>query len=180
MARLLKEYRENIIPGMMKELGYKNKLQVPKLTKIVINMGVGQGASDIKILEQAASEMALICGQKPVITRAKKSIAGFKVRKGAPIGCKVTLRGKIMFEFFDRLVNVALPRIRDFRGLNPDSFDKAGNYSLGLSEQTIFPEIDYDKVQRGTGMDVVIVTTARTKDEARALLRYFGMPFRQK
>lgn len=180
MARLLKEYRETIVPRMMEEFGYKNKLQVPKLTKIVINMGIGEGASDIKILEQAASELALICGQKPVITRAKKSVAGFKIRKGAPIGCKVTLRGKIMYEFLDRLINIALPRIKDFRGVNPNSFDKGGNYALGLSEQTIFPEIDYDKVQRTTGMDIVIVTTAKTTEEARSLLKYFGMPFRQK
>ena len=164
---------------MMTELGYKNNLQVPKITKIVINMGVGEGASDIKIIEQAASELALICGQKPVITRAKKSVAGFKIRKGAAVGCKVTLRGKIMYEFLDRLVNVALPRIRDFRGLNPNSFDGGANYSLGLAEQTVFPEIEVDKVQRTTGMDVVMVTTARSKKEARALLKYFGMPFRQ-
>ena len=180
MVRLLKEYKENIIANMMKDFGYKNKLEVPEITKIVINMGVGEGASDIKVLEQAAAELALICGQKPVITKAKKSVAGFKLREGASIGCKVTLRSKIMYEFLDRLINVALPRIRDFRGMNPNSFDQQGNYALGLSEQTVFPEINVDKVNRTTGMDVIIVTTAKKAEESRALLKYFGMPFRKK
>jgi len=180
MSRLIKEYKENIVPSLMKDFGYKNKFQTPQLTKIVLNMGVGEGAADIKVLEQAIAEMTVICGQKPVITRAKQSVAGFKLRKGSPIGCKVTLRSKMMYEFLDRLINVVLPRIRDFRGVNPDSFDKGGNYALGLSEQTIFPEINVDKVTKTTGMDVVIVTTAHTADESRALLKYFGMPFRQK
>lgn len=177
--RLLEKYRKQVIPQLMEKFNYKNKFQVPRLVKIVINMGVGQGAQDIKILEAAIGDLTTIAGQKPIITRAKKAIANFKIKKGSPIGCKVTLRGARMYEFFDRLVNIALPRIKDFRGLSPNSFDGDGNYAFGISEQTIFPEIEYDKVQKVQGMDIIIVTTAKTAEESRELLRLLGMPFRR-
>lgn len=177
--RLLEKYRKDILPQLTEKFNYKNRLQVPRLVKIVINMGVGQGAQDIKILETAINDLATITGQKPIITRAKKAIANFKIRQGSPIGCKVTLRGAMMYEFFDRLVNAALPRIRDFRGVAPDSFDGNGNYAFGIHEQTIFPEIEYDKVQKIQGMDIIIATTARTAEESRELLRLFGIPFRK-
>ena len=177
--RLLEKYRNEIIPQMMEKFNFKNKLQVPCLEKIVINMGVGQAASDSKIIEGTMGELALITGQKPIITRAKKAISNFKLKKGMPVGLKVTLRGARMYEFFDRFINVALPRIRDFRGISSNSFDKNGNYSIGLNEQTIFPEIDIDKVQRNQGMDVTICTTAKSKEDAYKLLKLFGMPFRE-
>lgn len=178
-TRLLERYRKDVIPQLMTKFNYKNKLQVPRLVKVVINMGVGQGAQDIKILEAAVGDLTTITGQRPVITRAKKAIANFKIKKNSPIGCKVTLRGAMMYEFFDRLVNVALPRIKDFRGVAADSFDGNGNYALGLAEQTIFPEIEYDKVQKAQGMDIIVVTSARSDEEARELLRLLGMPFRK-
>ncbi len=178
IPRLLERYKHEIIPEMMKVFGYKNPLQVPKLTKITINMGVGESAHDIKVLEKAMAELSLIAGQKPIIRRAKKAISNFKIRKGNPVGCKVTLRRKMMYEFLDRLINIALPRIRDFRGLSINSFDGGGNYNLGISEQTIFAEIDYDKVNRIQGLDISIVTTAETKEEVFQLLRLFGLPFR--
>lgn len=177
--RLLERYRKEVASQLMSKFNYKNRLQVPRLIKIVINMGVGQGAEDIKILEAAVGDLATITGQKPVITRAKKAIANFKIRKNSPIGCKVTLRGAMMYEFFDRLVNVALPRIRDFRGVAADSFDGNGNYALGLSEQTIFPEIEYDKILKAQGMDIIIVMNAESAEEARELLRFLGMPFKK-
>ncbi|MCQ9208457.1 MAG: 50S ribosomal protein L5 [Omnitrophica bacterium] len=178
VPRLLEKYRKEIVPELMGKLSLKNKFQVPRLEKIVVNMGVGAGAHDMKILEQAQAELALITGQRPVITKAHKAISNFKIRKGAPVGCKVTLRGKMMYEFLDRLVNVALPRIRDFRGFSLKSFDGAGNYSLGLTEQNIFPELEIDKMQRLQGMDVTIVSTAKDKTLASELLRAFGFPFR--
>lgn len=176
--RLQETYKNEIIPKMMEVFKYKNKLQVPHVIKIVVNMGVGEAISDIKILEQAMAELATITGQKPAIRRAKKAISNFKTREGLPVGCKVTLRKNMMYEFLDRLVNVALPRIRDFGGISGDSFDQSGNYSLGITEQTIFPEIDSDKVSRVQGMDIAIVTTAKTKEEAKELLRLFGLPFK--
>ena len=180
MSRLLKRYREEIVPEMMKRFGYKNPWQVPRLEKIVINMGRGgEAMADRKILDTAVEELALISGQRPVITRGKKSISNFKLRKGAPIGCRVTLRKKIMYEFFDRLVNVVLPRIRDFQGLNSSSFDKEGNFSLGIREQIIFPEIDYDKVSKVNGMDITIVTSAKKKEEVKELFILLGMPFKR-
>ncbi len=179
MARLYDKYKEEVIPQLMAKFGYKNKLQAPKVIKIVVNMGVGEGAHDVKVLDQACAELALITGQRPVKTFAKKAVAGFKIRSGAPVGCKVTLRGMKMYEFLDRLVNVTLPRVRDFRGLGRDSFDGGGNYTFGMSEQTIFPEIDYDKVQRMQGMDITIVTSTDSKEEAYELLRLMGMPFRK-
>lgn len=179
VPRLLLKYRDEIIPAMMERFGYKNKLQVPRILKIVVNMGVGEGSGDIKIIEKAAEELSLITGQKPIITRAKKAIANFKIREGQPVGCKVTLRRKRMFEFLDRLINVALPRIRDFRGLSIDSFDQGNNYTLGLSEQLTFPEIDYDKIQRPQGMNITIRTTAKSQEEAIEFLRLFGMPFQR-
>ena len=175
--RLKKDYDDRIAKAMTEKFGYKNALEVPKLEKIVINMGVGEATQDKKKVEAAAAEMEKISGQKPVITKAKKSIAQFKLREGMPIGCKVTLRRERMYEFLDRLVTIALPRVRDFRGLNPKSFDGRGNYALGLKEQLVFPEIDYDRVDTVRGMDIVIVTTAKTDDEARALLKGFEMPF---
>jgi len=176
--RLLEAYRKAIIPAMMEKFKYKNKLQVPRIKNIVINMGVGEGAHDIKILEKAAEELAAITGQRPVITKSKKAISNFKIQKNDPIGCKVTLRGRIMYEFLDRLVNIALPRIRDFRGVSPSGFDERGNYSLGLKEQTIFPEIEYDKVAKVKGMGIVVVMNAKNKNESFELLKLFGMPFR--
>lgn len=178
--RLLERYRKAIVPELAKKFSYKNSLQAPRLQKIVINMGVGAGIGDIKIVEQAMAELAWIAGQKPVMTRAKKSIANFKIRKGLPIGCKVTLRGSRMYEFLDRLLNIALPRIRDFRGTSPDSFDHMGNYSLGIKEQSIFPEIDVDKMQRIQGMDIILNIKSNSKDESFELLKLFGMPFSAK
>ena len=175
--RLRKDYDERIAKAMTEKFGYKNALEVPKLDKIVINMGVGEATQDKKKVEQAAAEMQLIAGQKPVITKAKTSIAQFKLREGMPIGCKVTLRRERMFEFLDRLVTIALPRVRDFRGLNPKSFDGRGNYAMGLKEQIVFPEINYDSIDKVRGMDIIITTTAKTDDEARELLRLFNFPF---
>jgi large subunit ribosomal protein L5 len=177
-TRLLDKYRQEVVPAMQGRRGYKNILAVPRVKKVVINMGVGVGAQDIKILEAHMAELALITGQRPVITRAKKAIANFKIREEQPIGCKVTLRGKRMYEFLDRLLNAALPRIRDFRGVSPTAFDGSGNYALGLSEQNIFPEIELDKIQRPQGMDIIIVTSAKTKEESKELLTLLGMPFR--
>jgi large subunit ribosomal protein L5 len=176
--RLRQYYDETIKPALTEEFGYSNNMQVPRLEKIVVNMGVGEAVQDSKKVKTAAEELALITGQRPVITKAKRSIAGFKLREGMPVGCKVTLRRVRMFEFLDRLVTVALPRVRDFRGLSPKSFDGRGNYALGLNEQLVFPEIDYDRVDEMRGMDIVICTTAKTDDEAKALLKGFNMPFR--
>ncbi len=177
--RLRDRFRTGVIPALMKERGYTNPFQVPRLEKIVINMGVGEGKENAKVLDFATADLAAITGQKPVVTRAKKSIANFKLRENVPIGCKVTLRGPRMYEFLDRLVNVALPRVRDFKGVPPKAFDGRGNYALGLKEQVIFPEITYDKVDKLRGMDVVMVTTAETDEEARALLTHLGVPFRE-
>ena len=177
VARLRKEYDERIVPAMTEKFGYRNRMEVPRLEKIVINMGVGEATQDKKRVETAAAEMELIAGQKPVITKAKKSIAQFKLREGMPIGVKVTLRRERMYEFLDRLVTVALPRVRDFRGLNPKSFDGRGNYAMGLKEQLVFPEINYDKIEKVRGMDIIVTTTAKTDDEARELLRLFNFPF---
>ena len=177
-ARLQEHFETTVRPSMMEEFGYENRHQVPKIEKIVVNMGVGEGVADTKKVQAAAGELALIAGQKPIVTRAKRSIANFKVREGMPLGCKVTLRRTRMYEFLDRLVTVALPRVRDFRGVSPKAFDGHGNFSMGLKEQIVFPEIDYDKVDEVRGLDIVIVTTAKTDDEARTLLRGFDMPFR--
>src|SRR5437868_6622750 len=177
VARLRKEYDEKIVAAMIEKFGYKNRMEVPRLEKIVINMGVGEATQDKKKVETAAQEMELIAGQKPVITKAKKSIAQFKLREGMPIGVKVTLRRERMYEFLDRLVTIALPRVRDFRGLNPKSFDGRGNYAMGLKEQLVFPEINYDRIDRVRGMDIIITTTANTDEEARELLRLFNFPF---
>ena len=170
-------YNEKIVAAMTEKFGYKNHMQVPKLEKITLNMGVGEASQDKKKVQTAAEEMELIAGQKPVITKAKKSIAQFKLRDGMPIGCKVNLRRDRMFEFLDRLVTIAMPRIRDFRGLNPKSFDGNGNYAMGIKEQIIFPEISYDKIEKVRGMDIIVTTTAKTDEEARELLRLFGFPF---
>ena len=176
--RLLEKYRNEIIPKMMEAFSFKNRLAVPRLEKIVVNMGVGEALQDIKILEKAMEELGQITGQKPILRRAKKAIANFKIRKDLPIGCKVTLRRTIMYEFLDRLISIALPRIRDFRGISPDSFDEAGNYTLGITEQSIFPEIDYDKVSRMQGMDItLVIKNVKSKEQARELLKLFGMPF---
>ena len=175
--RLLDHYRKTIIPELSKKFGYKNAMQAPRFKKIVINMGIGAGAQDIKFVEQAMADMGAIAGQKPVITRAKKAIANFKIRQGLPIGCKVTLRGNRMYEFLDRLLNVALPRIRDFRGMSPNSFDEGGSYSIGIKEQSIFPEIDVDKVQKIQGMDIIMNIKSKSKEESYELLKLFGMPF---
>ncbi len=177
MSRLKDLYKDEIVDAMVKKFGYKNVMQVPKLDKIVINMGVGEAKENAKILEAAISDMETIAGQKAIITKAKNSIANFKIREGQAIGCKTTLRGDKMYEFLDRLVNLALPRVRDFRGVNPNAFDGRGNYALGIKEQLIFPEIEYDKIDKVRGMDVIIVTTAKTDEEARELLRLFNMPF---
>ena len=179
MSRLKTISNEEIVDAMIKKFGYKNIMEVPKLDKIVINMGVGEAKENAKVLESAVRDMETITGQKAVLTKAKKSVANFKIREGMPIGCKVTLRGEKMYEFFDRLVNLALPRVRDFRGVNPNSFDGRGNYALGIKEQLIFPEIEYDKIDKLRGMDVIIVTTAKTDEEARELLRLFNMPFQK-
>ena len=177
MSRLKDLYMDEIREQMMKKFGYKNIMQVPKLDKIVVNMGIGEARENEKILDAAVRDMSIITGQKPVITKAKKSIANFKIREGMPIGCKVTLRGDRMYEFLDRLVNLALPRVRDFRGVNPNSFDGRGNYALGIKEQLIFPEIEYDKFDKVRGMDIIFTTTAKTDEEARELLRLFNLPF---
>ncbi len=173
------KYKNEIVPIMMKEFGYKNPLQVPKIEKIVINMGIGEGARNPDLMEQHARELALITGQRPLITRARKSISNFKIRKGMTIGLKVTLRGARMYNFLYKLINIVLPKVRDFRGLNPDSFDGRGNYSFGLTEQFVFPEISPDESRRTQGMDITIVTTAKTDEEAKRLLELFGMPFRR-
>ena len=177
--RMKQRYDDQVVKAMTEKFGYKNALEVPRLEKITLNMGVGEASQDKKKVQTAAEEMALIAGQKPVITKAKKSIAQFKLREGMPIGCKVTLRRERMYEFLDRLVTVAMPRIRDFRGLNPNAFDGRGNYAMGIKEHIIFPEINYDQIDQVWGMDIVITTTARTDDEARALLKAFNFPFRQ-
>jgi large subunit ribosomal protein L5 len=177
--RLKRDYDERIVAAMTEKFGYKNRLEVPRLEKIVINMGVGEATQDKKKVETAAAEMALIAGQKPVITKAKTSIAQFKLREGMPIGVKVTLRRERMYEFLDRLITVALPRVRDFRGLNPKSFDGRGNFAMGLKEQIVFPEINYDRIEKVRGMDIIVTTSARTDDEARELLRLFNFPFPQ-
>jgi large subunit ribosomal protein L5 len=183
MARLKDKYQNEIVANLVKQFNYKNVMQVPKLDKIVINMGVGragQTGGDSKELDGAVRDMAAIAGQKPVITRARKSISNFKLREGARIGCKVTLRGEHMYEFYDRLVNTTLPRIRDFQGISPNSFDGRGNFAMGMKEQIVFPEIDYDKIDKVRGMDIIVCTTATTDEEARALLKALGMPFREK
>ena len=178
-ARLLDKYNTEVRPKLQDEFGYSSPMQHPRITKIVLNMGVGEAKNNSKLLDEAVEQMAIIAGQRPAITKARKSIAQFKIREGMPIGCKVTLRGARMWEFYDRLTSVALPRIRDFRGVNPDSFDGRGNYALGLREQTIFPEIDYDRIDQVRGLDVIITTSATSDEEGRALLRHLGMPFRE-
>jgi len=178
MARLFEQYKQEITPKMMEKFAYKNVMQVPKLEKIIINVGVGEAIQNPKALDGAVNDMMIITGQKPIITKAKKSIAGFKLREGMPIGCKVTLRGERMYDFLNRLINIVLPRVRDFRGVSPQAFDGRGNYSLGIKEQTIFPEIEYDKIDKIRGLEVVIVTSAKTDEEARELLKSMGMPFR--
>ena len=177
MSRLKDYYNDNIVAAMTKKFGYKNVMQVPKLDKIVINMGVGEAKDNPKVLENAVSDMETITGQKAVLTKAKNSVANFKIREGQNIGCKTTLRGEKMYEFLDRLVNLALPRVRDFRGVNPNAFDGKGNYALGIKEQFIFPEIEFDKIDKTRGMDIIFVTTAKTDEEARELLTLFNMPF---
>ena len=176
-ARLKEMYQNEMVDAMIKKFGYKNIMEVPKLDKIVVNMGVGEAKENAKLLDSAVKDMEIITGQKAIVTKAKKSVANFKIREGLAIGCKVTLRGERMYEFLDRLVNLALPRVRDFRGVNPNSFDGRGNYSLGIKEQLIFPEIEYDKVDKVRGMDIIFVTTAKTDEEGRELLRLFNMPF---
>ncbi|EDY85388.1 ribosomal protein L5 [gamma proteobacterium HTCC5015] len=178
MARLQAEYKDSIVAKLQEQFGYKSVMEVPRITKISLNMGLGEALTDKKVLENATAEMAAICGQKPVVTYARKSEAGFKIREGFPIGCKVTLRRERMYEFLDRLVNIAVPRIRDFRGLSPKSFDGQGNYSMGVREQIIFPEIEYEKIDAIRGMDITIATTAKTDEEARALLSAFNFPFK--
>jgi len=178
MARLKEYYLKEVVPALIKEFNYQNRMEIPRLEKIVVNMGLGEAIQNIKILDSAVIELSMIVGQRPVITKAKKSIATFKLRQGMSIGCHVTLRREKMYEFFDRLVNVALPRVRDFRGISPKSFDGRGNFSVGLKEQIIFPEIDYDKIDKVKGMNISIVTSAKTDDEARQLLKLMGLPFR--
>ena len=177
MSRLKDMYKNEIVDAMIKKFGYKNIMEVPKLDKVVINMGVGEAKENAKILESAVKDMETITGQKAVLTKAKNSVANFKIREGMPIGCKTTLRGSKMYEFVDRLINLALPRVRDFRGVSADAFDGRGNYALGIKEQIIFPEIEYDKIDKVRGMDIIFVTTAKTDEEARELLRLFNMPF---
>jgi large subunit ribosomal protein L5 len=179
MNRLLEKYNNSVRTELANKFAYKSSMQIPRLEKIVINMGVGDAVANSKVLDDAVEELTLIAGQKPVVTKAKKSIANFKLREGMPIGCKVTLRGERMYEFFDKLVSISLPRVRDFRGINPNAFDGRGNYTLGVKEQLIFPEINFDKVKKVRGMDIVIVTTAATDEEGRALLTLMGMPFRK-
>jgi large subunit ribosomal protein L5 len=178
MARLKEFYIKDVVPALVKEFQYKNPMQVPKIEKIVVNMGLGEAIQNVKIIDGAVQEMAMITGQRPVITKAKKSIATFKLRQGMPIGCSVTLRKNVMYEFFDRLVNVALPKVRDFRGISSQSFDGRGNFSMGLQEQIIFPEIEYDKVEKVKGLNITIVTSAKTDAEARVLLKLMGVPFK--
>jgi large subunit ribosomal protein L5 len=178
MARLKEHYKKEVIPALISEFGYKNPMQVPVMKKIVVNMGLGEAIQNVKILDSAAGELEMITGQKVVITKAKRSIATFKLRKGMSIGCRVTLRRERMYEFLDRFINVALPRIRDFRGVSPNTFDGRGNYSIGVKEQIIFPEIEYDKIEKIRGMNIAIVTSANTDEEARALLKFMGVPFR--
>ena len=177
MSRLSEQYKNEIVDAMIKKFGYKNVMEVPKLDKVVINMGVGEAKENAKVLDSAVKDLETISGQKPVLTRAKNSVANFKIREGMAIGCKVTLRGEKMYEFVDRLVNLALQRVRDFRGVNPNAFDGRGNYALGIKEQLIFPEIEYDKIDKVRGMDIIFVTTAKTDEEARYLLSLFNMPF---
>jgi large subunit ribosomal protein L5 len=177
MSRLKEQYNTEVMDGMMKKFGYKNKLAVPKIEKVVVNMGLGEAKENAKVIEHATNDMSVITGQKPVVTKAKKSISAFKLRAGMPVGCKVTLRGAKMYSFIDRLINVSIPRVRDFRGVSADAFDGRGNYTLGIREQLIFPEIQYDKIDKVRGMEVVFVTTAGTDEEARELLSLFGMPF---
>ena len=177
MARLKEQYQNEIVDALIKKFGYKNIMEVPKLDKVVINMGVGEAKDNAKLLDAAIADMEKITGQKAVVCKAKKSVANFKLREGMAIGCKVTLRGEKMYEFVDRLINLALPRVRDFRGVNPNAFDGRGNYALGIKEQLIFPEIEYDKIDKVRGMDVIFVTTAKTDEEARELLKLFNMPF---
>ncbi|WP_026886670.1 50S ribosomal protein L5 [Clostridium beijerinckii] len=179
MTRLQEKYQKEVVPAMIEKFGYKNIMEVPKLEKIVINMGVGEAKENQKVLESAVNDLTLIAGQKPVLTRAKKSVANFKIREDMPLGCKVTLRKANMFEFADKLMSIALPRVRDFRGVSSKAFDGRGNYSLGIKEQLIFPEIEYDKIDKVRGMDIIFVTTANTDEEARELLRFLGMPFAQ-
>jgi len=179
MSKLAEKYKDEVVPALKKEFGYENVMAIPKLSKVVVNMGVGEAIGEAKALDQAVEEMGTIVGQKPSITRAKKSIANFKLRAGMPIGCRVTLRGKMMYEFMNRLMNLALPRVRDFRGVPTKGFDGRGNYTLGLKDQLVFPEINYSKVQKVKGMNVSIVTTAGTDEESRALLAHLGMPFRK-
>jgi len=179
LNRLKEQYINEIAPALQKKFEYTNVMQIPKMDKIVVNMGVGEAKENAKVLETAVRDMEIVTGQKPVITKAKKSIANFKIREGMNIGCKVTLRGEKMYDFMDRLINLALPRVRDFRGVNPNSFDGRGNYALGIKEQLIFPEIEYDKVDKVRGMDIIFVTTAQTDEEARELLAQFGMPYKK-
>ena len=179
MSRLMERYQNEVVKSLMEKFNYSSKMQAPKIEKIVLNIGVGDAVSNSKLLDEAVNELTLISGQKPVITRAKKSIAGFKLREGAPIGCKVTLRGDRMYEFLDKLVNISLPRVRDFRGVSNNSFDGRGNYTLGIKEQLIFPEINFDKVNKLRGMDIVFVTTAKTDEEGHELLAQLGMPFKK-
>ncbi len=179
MNRLLEFYSNEVVPAMMKKFSYKNAMAVPKIEKVVINMGLGEARDNSKVIESAVSDMAIISGQKPIVTKAKKSVAAFKLRAGMSIGCKVTLRGDRMYSFVDRLINVSLPRVRDFRGVSAEAFDGRGNYSLGVKEQLIFPEIQYDKIDKIRGMDIIFVTTANTDEEARELFTLFGMPFRK-
>ena len=179
MSRLKEQYTNEIVDALVKKFGYKNIMEVPKMDKIVITMGVGEAKENAKLLDSAIKDMETIAGQKAVITKAKKSIANFKLREGMPIGCKVTLRGERMYEFMDRLINLSLPRVRDFRGVNPNAFDGRGNYALGIKEQLIFPEIEYDKIDKVRGMDIIFVTTAKTDEEARELLTLFNMPFQK-
>lgn len=178
-TRLFDKYKDQVVPAMMTKFGYKNIMEVPKLEKVVINMGVGEAVANAKVLDSAVADLTSIAGQKPVVTRAKKSIAGFRLREGMPIGTKVTLRGERMYQFIDKLFNVSLPRVRDFRGISDKAFDGRGNYTLGLKEQLIFPEIEYDKIDKVRGMDIVFVTTSKTDEEARELLTLLGMPFRK-
>lgn len=179
MLNMKEQYGKEVVPALQKEFSYKNVMQVPRIEKITLNMGVGEAVGDKKLIESAVAEMERLAGQKAVVTKARKSVAGFKIREGWPIGVKVTLRGERMWDFFDRLVHIAIPRVRDFRGLNPKSFDGRGNYSMGVREQIIFPEIDYDKVDKIRGMDITITTTAGTDDEGRELLKAFGFPFKK-
>ena len=178
MARLREKYLQEIVPQIKKDFGYENDLQVPKVTKVILNIGLGEAIQNVKVLDHAVQEMGLIAGQKPIITKARKSISNFKLRTGMPIGCAVTLRRAHMYEFLDRLMNVALPRVRDFRGVSGKAFDGRGNYTLGIKEQIIFPEINYDKIDKIRGMNITVVTSAKTDEEAKALLKYLGMPFR--